>query len=810
MNGKWSKKALAMMLSSSMMAGMFSVNSFAVTGDQVAKDMTYRGTGNVINTSQQNWNGYGMDLELAVKNGKIEKIHCMPASNMEPTNKMFVDIAEKTLADLKGKPATIKTINEFKTDTLTGATCTLNASKDIASKLLSNAEAAHNDTPAEPDNPNSGEGNNSNPGENNQDPKLEGIKDDAYIYGKLNLPYADFYFGELNILTDKKQDMDLEIKDKAASIRGEGMYDAVTSATKKKSKMFKTTYYEEKANGVDIKGIKDVNIAISKGLYTKAQAAIKDDKTCNNSLLKFVKELKLNKKPTEAPNEYKVLNGDGTFTATNSESDYDLYARTSVSTESAWGHYLINVTSKKMPKIDEIDGIVVKDRNGKYYGMEHLENIWLKPEEFSFAVRPGFTEPHGNKVDYLRHKELEENTITEIRYLVRNKADLVVTFPSKCKKLLEKNFGAKADNAEFKDGVKVTPVLTTPEGSSYELKSISKGRTKLEKDKDYTVDGKTIIFKETANTGIGEYRATYVDKRYADMSAVFLLTSKYKDGDVKLADNQLILPKDLKLDDYAKTVRTVKLDGKRIKGRDLMNIIFKKNGSVDFDAQLIGRGDSKSSIFKKGPAGIYTIEIESKGYPNLKGRIIAPSSNDIKVTIIDDEHAIKTRFLGHKIEGYDLNDYDYEAYDISLRNASDEIVQPAQGKKVKVKVNLRTIKPEDLIIFHDAGNKKLTEIKDFKIDGNSVEFETAHFSQFVFANKKPASANPNAGNNSATPGQNTNETKVKTTKVIKKVVPLNGIVKTGDASPISSYALTLLLAISALVAAVLLRRKRNS
>ena len=50
---------------------------------------------------------------------------------------------------------------------------------------------------------------------------------DKYVYGTVNLSYADFYYGELN---DVKEDteINLDADDKVASYRDSGMYDAVS------------------------------------------------------------------------------------------------------------------------------------------------------------------------------------------------------------------------------------------------------------------------------------------------------------------------------------------------------------------------------------------------------------------------------------------------------------------------------------------------------------------------------------------------------------------------------------------------------
>lgn len=417
--------------------------------------------------------------------------------------------------------------------------------------------------------------------------------------------------------------MDLATADKVKPLRGKGMYDAVSSATKNKAKMYALTYFEENSKTVEILGVKDVNVAISRGLYNKAQAAIKDGKHCNNQLLTLVKNLKLNKDGTPEPSEYKVLNGDGTLSATKSDVDYDYTAKVSISTDSRWGNYLVNVDSKKLPNKDEVEGILVTTSDGETYGMEHLENIWFKTGEFAFTVRDGFIEPHGNKIDYLRHKDMEGAVIQEITYIIRNKPDLVVNTFMKCKKLVDPPYGVTVADDIFKDGVEVKPEVKTPSGSNYSLKKIFKGSTLLKAGEDYTLDGDAIKFKKTENTGIGEYKLVYEDKDYANLNGIFLLKSSHEDGSVTIEDNRLKLPKDISFDDYADSVSEVKIDGKRLRGRDLVRTIFDKDGRVKFDAMLKGKG-GESKVFAKGEGAKYKIEMVSKGYPSVTGVVKAP------------------------------------------------------------------------------------------------------------------------------------------------------------------------------------------
>ena len=808
MKKNWSKKLLAAALTSSMLFSMGAANTFAVTGDQIAKDKVYTGSGRVEEDPNSVWRGYDISLKMEVKDGVIKSIECTPAANMERMNSGYVDLTRMQLATLVGKPATISSVNGL-VDSNTGATYSLKGAKKIALKMMQNAEAKESGTnpvnPGNNNNPTPGNNENPTPG-TNTDPKtgIDAIADNDYIYGKINLAYADFYYGELNNLRNGIQSMDLNAADKAASMRAAGQYDAVTSATKVKSKRFPTTYFEEKENGVEILGIKDANVAIRKSLYVEAMKAIKEGKSSKNPLLSLVKNFKANENPAQATYEYKVLNGDGTLSATTTQEILDPDAKVTVETGSHWGHYLVNVDSKKMPKVDEIEGIIVKTSDGKQYGMEHLENIWLRPNEFSFAVKKDFVEPHGNTVDYKRHEDLQGKRITQIRYLVRDKADLVINTNVLCKTLNDEKYGATIKDAEFKDGVTVTSDIKTPAGSNYKLAAIYKGRNTLEQGKDYTVSGNKISIKETEKTGMGTYTVVYEDEKYADIETSFNLRSKYQDGDVKLVDNKLTLPEGLSQEDYASTISTVLLDGKRVKGRDLLKTIFKEDGSVNFDAKLKNKDGSETPIFKKGDAGIYTIELKSDRHPSVKSMVVAPGTKDTEVQVLDAEHAIKKVFLGYNVPGYNLSDYDYEAYDISMRDGTDSKVQPEAGKKVKVQIELKKVDPEKLVILHDKGNKQLEEIKDFKIiEGKKIEFETDHFSNFFFANKKPASS---VATNTSSPQKASPSNAVKPAKHGKHT---GKVVKTSDSSSVILYSLSMLVATMLAAVTVYARRKSS-
>ena len=301
-----------------------------------------------------------------------------------------------------------------------------------------------------------------------------------------------------------------------------------------------------------------------------------------------------------------------------------------------------------------------------------------------------------------------------------------------------------------------------------------------------------------------QYLVVYEDDNFADIETSFNLRSKYHDGEVKLVDNKLTLPEGLSQEDYASSISTVLIDGKRVRGRDLMKAIFNADGTVNFDGKLKGKDGSETPIFNKGAAGIYTIELKSDRHPSVKEMIVAPGTKDIEVKKLDSEHAIKKIFLGYNVAGYNLSDYDYEAYDISLRDGSDNKVQPEAGKKVKVQLELKKVDPEKLVILHDKGNKQLEEIKDFKIiDGKKIEFEADHFSNFFFANKKPA--NSSAINNASAHRSNQGHV----AKATKHGKSTSRVVKTGDSSSVILYSLSMLVATMLAAVTVYARRKSN-
>ena len=446
-----------------------------------------------------------------------------------------------------------------------------------------------------------------------------------YVYGTVDLSYADFYYGELNDI-EASSTMDLAAIDKVttSNYRKDGMYDAVSSATTTKSTKFGATYYTQSDSGVEIEGLKDVNIAVPTSLYNEAKEAIKEDKDCNNKLLEIIKNMTVT---DTIPTEYKVLNGDGTLGAMVSETVVDNEATAQIATNTTWGHYQIDVESDYLPTSDNMQGVVVETSDGKKYGMEHLENLWLRSGEIAFAVKDGFKVPQGNAIDYLRHEELQGKTITKITYLIKDAPDLVINTNLLCKKLLDEEYQATGKDAVYEDGVNVAMSIKAPEGSSYKLTEVSYKGNSLVAGTDYKYENDILTVYKTANTGIGQYTLTYTDESYEDMTANVILTAGYNEGDVKLVDNKLVLPEGLDVATYLSSISGISVNGTALKGNNLGTAVFNEDGTVNFDAKITSRGNTTVVFPDAGTE--YVLDVQSIGYPSVSGTVVSPKDEPV-------------------------------------------------------------------------------------------------------------------------------------------------------------------------------------
>lgn len=508
-----------------------------------------------------------------------------------------------------------------------------------------------------------------------------------FVYGTANIPYADFFYGEMNDV-QQNAEMQLDAADPvtAAGYREEGMYDAVTSCTNSKSKRYATSYYTENTeNGsVTLEGIRDVNIAVPTSLYKEAQEAIKEGKNCSNQLLSIIGSLKNVSETAPESGEYKVLNGNGTLTAMTTETK-TLTVDSSISTSSVWGNYQVSVEfgdkNPDQPTTANMMGVIFETSDGEKYAMEHSQNLWLRTGEIAFAVKDGFVEPHKNTIDAKRSKGLEGKTIKKITYLVKDGADIVIPTNLLCKYKLADGQGiiGPEEKVVYQRGYGRTNVQMTyqvPETSSYKLSSVKYDGNELEQgayagytyDEDkkiLTVNGDTW---SNSTTGVGTYTLTFTDQSdapYEDITVQVVLSADETKVQFAIQDNKLV-----KIDpngdtiyeakDYIKNITSIKIDGQALGGKkanisEIAKTVFdEKTGAVNFDAKV-----NNTAVFAKGDGGSYNVELTSSGF------------NDVTGTVTQDSGEYKYVYAGLTWEQYWASEGVYEATNTSASEDKD-------------------------------------------------------------------------------------------------------------------------------------------
>lgn len=349
------------------------------------------------------------------------------------------------------------------------------------------------------------------------------------IYATVNMEYADFYYGELkNIAAGTSVTPELS-EDKAAGYRETGMYDAVTSATTTKSKRFGATYYTEnvvndesngEATGVNIEGIKDVKIAIPEELYANLYASADQ----SHKVFDYLANATYSE---EAFAEYKVLNADGTFSKMTTESTVLSDVEASITTSTSWGNYQISLEG--LPEdvtTDNMMGVVMETSDGAVYGMEHLDNLWLRTNELSFAIKEGFVEPHGNDVPYLRYADMEGKTITKLTYLLKDGTDYVINTNLFCKTINGAEVKGTAENAVYNEAGTAIKMSFENLPAEYTLSVVQKGRkhpdTIAPENYSYDAATSTLTLDGTCMPS-ADYSAIFVSEKFGDVKVSFAI-----------------------------------------------------------------------------------------------------------------------------------------------------------------------------------------------------------------------------------------------------------------------------------------------
>lgn len=244
--------------------------------------------------------------------------------------------------------------------------------------------------------------------------KLEDENNTEYFFALMNIPYADFYAGE---------------------IENDVAVDAVSSATKAKTKTGSLVggSYHVNDDGSEITGI-IYPVAVPAGTDLSAYKQVTDsDKleiTVTNrgqtTTTTYEGKDALFENPSysyytlaEAPSNYKVLSvgEDGTLSFSKAQGTVTKVSGVTASfmTASSYGDFQLNLIGFDAVSEDTIYGVILTTDDGAGYGLRHLENVWLKTQ---LAWCTGFTTSvHNCPTDSEHYASMMGKTIKSVTYI---------------------------------------------------------------------------------------------------------------------------------------------------------------------------------------------------------------------------------------------------------------------------------------------------------------------------------------------------------------------------------------------------------
>lgn len=389
-----------------------------------------------------------------------------------------------------------------------------------------------------------------------------------YIYGTMEIPYADFYRAELEGSANT-----IEV-------------DAVTSATASKwsmneeGKLCEGTFNKPNENGEggQILGVV-YPVAVKKEDLTSFEG----------SSYNFTKT-------DEVPSAYKIVtveNGAVSFSAVQDSTPEKLTGQATITANTSWGDYLVNVADKP-ENMGAVYGAIVRTSNNKSYGFRHLENIWRGEVAWSSGVRK--TEPHGNELSYENYADIMGETIKEVTYITKNgyyTADTDLYVPVKFE-------GSVAvENASAASGK--TTVTTEGFPADYAAEYGVNGL-------DITVSGNTVNFSSAVP---GNYTLSVSDKngKYAGLSASFTLTTDrmpaaYSDRKIVKADGA----SDEEFANFIKNLSKITVNEKSYSasGKGAVKVIG-EDGTIDMEA-----ASRDVKVFEGSEK--YSVSVSANGY----------------------------------------------------------------------------------------------------------------------------------------------------------------------------------------------------
>ena len=449
---------------------------------------------------------------------------------------------------------------------------------------------------------------------------------EKYVYGTMNLPYADYYYGELGNKTDTtdgKISYDADLAGDAG-MRAEGTYDAVTSATRKKwNSMFADTTYSSEADengGGKILGVSGVEVAIEQSLYDQLTADAKDSKT-SGVLGSLFAGFTPNEDQTVVPATYKQLFADGTLSATiTAEPEVDLTNVTpTLKTDSKYGDYQLNMDGLDLGEGNLVYGVIVKTKTGNY-GMLQLENIWKGGSKLAWSAGFKTTEVHGNSLRSTPYAATSGDTIVEISYLT-SKGEYSVHLADGLYLPKKHNGTVTAESVAVAAGSIPVTLADLPEDFSAAVSADTLTGAAYA-DGKMTFDAKSVL--------PGSYTITVSDTKgvYAPISVSVVLTTEAMPAAFDAENKTLVAAKDADATAFANYLSklskaTVNGTEYTLSGKGSTKIFDTKTGAIDLSVEAKG-----AKVFDK--AGTYEIKLSATGYTEDLTFTVELAASDIE------------------------------------------------------------------------------------------------------------------------------------------------------------------------------------
>lgn len=490
---------------------------------------------------------------------------------------------------------------------------------------------------------------------------------EQYVYGTMNLPYADYYYGELGNKTDTtdgKISYDADLAGNAG-MRAEGTYDAVTSATGKKwNSMFADTTYSSEADengGGKILGVSGVEVAIEQSLYDQLTADAKDSKT-SGVLSSLFAGFTPNEDQTVVPAAYKQLFADGTLSATiTAEPEVDLTNVTpTLKTDSKYGDYQLNMDGLDLGEGNLVYGVIVKTKTGSY-GMLQLENIWQGGSKLAWSAGFKTKEVHGNSLRSTPYAATSGDTIVEISYLT-SKGEYSVHLADGLYLPKKHNGTVTAESVAVAAGSIPVTLADLPEDFSAAVSADTLTGAAYA-DGKMTFDAKSVL--------PGSYTITVSDESgvYAPLSTSVILTTDAMPAAYDAEKGAVVAAKGAAADDlaaYLKNVSKVTVNDTTYEatGKHGVKIIDPTTGEIHADAET-----RDGAVFTK--SGTYKLTVEATGYTT-------PLTFEVEIEVTDSRADVD---LDGRVDSTDVFYMMLYTANISAGNADFVLSEDAEKNK---------------------------------------------------------------------------------------------------------------------------------